>query len=122
MPNLVNTPMKLPKLKYYYYAMTPAAYAVFETSRQLVVSPQLTINVITGTVSGTTILVLADTGTEIDQHFRRAHSWTGSVFVLRIPADLIQRSSLDRVQDHLYQYRSNVHIAHCGVEQFDPGD
>jgi hypothetical protein len=114
--------MKLPKLKYYYYAMTPAAYAVFEASRQLVVSPELTIDIVTGTVSGTTILVLADTGTEIDQHFRRAHSWTGSVMVLRIPRDLVSRNHLKRVHDHLYEYKDSLTIQHCGVERFDPAD
>jgi hypothetical protein len=115
--------MKLPKLKYYYYAMTPAAYAVFETSRELVVSPQLTIDVITGQVSGTTILVLADTGTEIDTHFRRAHpTWSSGVMVLRIPADLVRRNCIKRVSEHLYEYSQSITIKHCGVERFDPAD
>ena len=115
--------MRLPKLKYYYYAMTPAAYAAFETSRELAVSPRLTIDVITGTVSGTTILVLADTGTEIEQHFRRAHpTWTSGVMVLRIPADLVDRKHIKRVHEHLYEYAKTITIEHCGVERFDIAD
>jgi hypothetical protein len=115
--------MRLPKLKYYYYAMTPAAYAAFETSRQLVVSPRLTIDIVTGQVSGTTILVLADTGTEIEQHFRRAHpTWSDGVMVLRIPSDLVVRKHIKRVNEHLYEYAKSITIKHCGVERFDIAD
>jgi hypothetical protein len=115
--------MKLPKLKYYYYAMTPAAYAAFETSRELMVSPRLSIDIVTGQVSGTTILVMADTGTEIEQHFRRAHpAWSDSVMVLRIPADLVSRNYVKRVHEHLYEYSRSIIIEHCGVERFDPAE
>jgi len=115
--------MRLPKLKYYYYAMTPAAYTAFETSRELMVSPRLSIDIVTGQVSGTTILVLADTGTEIEQHFRRAHpTWSGGVMVLRIPADLVVRNCIKRVHDHLYEYSQSITIKHCGVERFDLAD
>ena len=111
--------MRLPKLKYYYYGMTSAAYIDFATHRRLEVAPTLTINVLTGQVTGTTILVLADSTTQIDDHFRRAHNWTQPVYVLRIPADLIDRQYLRRAGDHLYEYKSSLEIPHCGVERLE---
>ena len=114
--------MKLPKLKYYYYAMTSDAYIDFVTTRQLNVDATLTINVMTGVVTGTTILVLADSTTEIDEHFRRAHKWVKPVYVLRIPADLIDRKHLKRAGDHLYEYKKSLTILHCGVERFELAD
>jgi hypothetical protein len=111
--------MRLPKLKYYYYGMTSDAYIDFATSRRLEVAPTLNINVLTGEVTGTTILVLADSTTEIDDHFRRAHNWTKPVYVLRIPAALIDRRRLRPVTDHLYEYRASLEIPHCGVERLE---
>lgn len=83
--------MKLPKLKYYYYAMSSDAYIDFATSRRLEVNPTLNIDVLTGTVTGRTILVLGDSTKEIDDHFRRAHNWPKPVYVLRIPRELVDR-------------------------------
>ena len=111
--------MKLPKLKYYYYAMSSDAYIDFVTSRQLNVDATLTINVMTGRVTGTTILVLADSTKEIDEHFRRAHNWVKPVYVLRIPSELVVRKHLKRVTDHLYEYKACITIEHCGVERFE---
>jgi hypothetical protein len=111
--------MKLPKLKYYYYAMTSDAYIDFATTRRLNVDATLSINVLTGVVTGTTILVLADSTTEIDDHFRRAHNWTKPVYVLRIPAALIDRKYLKRAGEHLYEYKNSLTIEHCGVERFE---
>lgn len=111
--------MKLPKLKYYYYAMSSDAYIDFAVKRQLEVTPTLTIDVLTGTVTGRTLLVLADSTAEIDDHFRRAHNWTKPVYVLRIPGDLINKQKLKRVTDHLYEYKDSLTIPHCGVERFE---
>ena len=114
--------MRLPKLKYYYYAMTSDAYIDFAVKRRLEVNPTLTIDVLTGRVTGTTILVLADSTTEIDDHFRRAHNWKQPVYVLRIPADLIDRKHLKRASEHLYEYKKSLTIEHCGVERFELAD
>ena len=111
--------MRLPKLKYYYYGMTSAAYIDFATTRRLEVAPTLNINVLTGQVTGITILVLADSTTQIDDHFRRAHNWTQPVYVLRIPAHLIDRKHLKPAGDHLYEYKSSLEIPHCGVERLE---
>ena len=111
--------MRLPKLKYYYYAMTSDAYIDFATTRRLEVNPTLTIDVLTGTVTGRTLLVLADSTREIDDHFRRAHNWLKPVYVLRIPADLIDRKHLIRASEHLYEYKASLTILHCGVERFE---
>lgn len=114
--------MKLPKLKYYYYAMSSDAYIDFATTRELEVNPTLSIDVLTGQVTGRTLLVLADSTQEIDDHFRRAHAWKKPVYVLRIPAVLIDRKHLHRASDHLYEYRRSLHIEHCGVERFELAD
>jgi len=111
--------MKLPKLKYYYYAMTSDAYIDFATTRRLEVNPTLNIDLLTGAVTGRTILVLADSTKEIDDHFRRAHNWLKPVYVLRIPAGLIDRKYLKRASDHLYEYKASLTIEHCGVERFE---
>ena len=111
--------MRLPKLKYYYYGMSSDAYIDFVTTRQLEVDATLNINVLTGQVTGRTMLVLADSTTEIDEHFRRAHNWVRPVYVLRIPGNLIDRKYLHRVTDHLYEYKSSLRIEHCGVERLE---
>jgi hypothetical protein len=114
--------MRLPKLKYYYYAMSSDAYIDFAVTRQLNVDAALTINVLSGQVTGTTILVLADSTKEIDEHFRRAHNWVRPVYVLRIPAELVVRKHLKRAGDHLYEYKACLIIEHCGVERFELAD
>jgi hypothetical protein len=111
--------MKLPKLKYYYYAMTSDAYIDFAVTRELKVDATLSIDVLTGTVTGTTILVLADSTKEIDDHFRRAHNWKKPVYVLRIPSSLVDRKHLKRITPHLYEYKDSLTIEHCGVERFE---
>jgi hypothetical protein len=111
--------MRLPKLKYYYYAMSSDAYIDFATTRQLEVNPTLNIDVLTGAVTGRTMLVLADSTREIDDHFRRAHNWTKPVYVLRIPAELVDRKYLKRASEHLYEYKNSLTIPHCGVERFE---
>lgn len=111
--------MRLPKLKYYYYAMTSDAYIDFATRRVLDVEPTVKIDLLTGAVTGRTMLVLADSTKEIDDHFRRAHNWLKPVYVLRIPADLVDRKHLKRVTDHLYEYKASLTIEHCGVERFE---
>jgi hypothetical protein len=120
--NPLKIDMKLPKLKYYYYAMSSDAYIDFATTRRLNVDATLTINVATGVVTGVTILVLADSTTEIDNHFRRAHNWTQPVYVLRIPSHLVDRKYLKRVNEHLYEYKNSLTIEHCGVERFELAD
>ena len=102
--------------------MTSDAYIDFATTRRLNVDATLTINVATGAVTGVTLLVLADSTVEIDTHFRRTHNWTRPVYVLRIPADLVDRKYLKRVNDHLYEYKSSLTIDHCGVERFELAD
>jgi hypothetical protein len=114
--------MRLPKLKYYYYAMSSDAYIDFAVKRKLTVDATLSIDVLTGKITGTTILVLADSTTAVDEHFRAAHAWTKPVYVLRIPADLIDRKYLKRATEHLYEYKNSLTIEHCGVERFELAD
>lgn len=111
--------MKLPKLKYYYYAMSSDAYIDFAVKRTLEVSATISIDLATGTVTGTTQLCLGDSTTVIDDHFRQTHHWTKPVYVLRIPRELINKKSLKKIADHLYEYRATLNIPHCGVERLE---
>lgn len=99
--------------------MSSDAYIDFATTRQLNVDATLTIDVLTGKVTGTTLLVLADSTIAADEHFRSALNWLKPVYVLRIPADLIDRKYLIRKTPHLYEYRNSLTIEHCGVERFE---
>lgn len=111
--------MRLPKLKYYYYAMSSDAYIDFAVSRKLNVDATVSIDLLTGRVTGTTLLVLADSTTAADEHFRAALNWVKPVYVLRIPSDLVVRKHLKRVTPHLYEYKDSLTIEHCGVERFE---
>lgn len=111
--------MKLPKLKYYYYAMTSDAYIDFAVNRTLEVNPAVSIDLLTGQITGRTLLILGDSTTVVDDHFRAQHKWKKPVYVLRVPADLVDRKHLKRLDDHLYQYTASITIQHCGVERFE---
>lgn len=113
--------MKLPKLKYYYHAMSPAEYQAFERSRQVLVDRQVTIDVQSGQMSGRTHVILTGAAVSCDQEYRdRTKTWA-AVMVLRIPAELIDRALLTPVPGQIlvYQYSCGLDIAHCGVERIE---
>jgi hypothetical protein len=41
------------------------------------------------------------------------------VYVLHIPADLIDRRHLTRIAVDRYEYRASLTIPHCGVERIE---
>ena len=87
--------MKLPKLKYYYYAMTSDAYIDFATRRVLDVDPAVKIDLLTGAVTGRTQLHLCATANIADSHFRLQHNnYAAPVYVLRIAREYVDRGSL----------------------------
>ena len=114
--------MKIPKLKYYYYALNQADYDQFEQSRQLLINQPATINVATGQVSKVIPFhYLYSQPTVADTRYRQLNSWTATVYVLRIPAHIIPRAHLTATEDPrgMWLCRSNLSIAHCGVEAFE---
>ena len=115
--------MKLPKLKYYYLAMTSDAYIDFATTRTVEVAAAYSIDLLTGSITGTTRLILSASVPDADSQFRREHdNYTRPVYVLRIPHSLIDRKHLAPVGSNQWSYTRTLLIDHCGVErvEYDP--
>jgi len=116
--------MKLPKLKYYYLAMTSDAYTDFATRRTVEVAAAYSVDLLTGSITGVTRLILTTSVPDADSHFRKAHdNYTRPVYVLRVPHTLIDRKHLVRLDPNKYAYNRTLAIDHCGVErvEYDPG-
>ena len=119
--------MKIPKLKYYYHAMSIGDFFTFEKTRRLNVEKAVSIDLATGKMIDKSFLILANTGWNADSASRFANNKnSGVVRVLRIPASLLNKSHLKpAVIDmpttgiQLWSYTDNLLIPHCGIEQFD---
>jgi len=114
--------MRLPKLKYYYYAMNPESYKRFETTRQLLINEPSEINISTGQVSRPTPFhYLYSQPTVADTRFRQLNNWRDSVYVLRIPAAIVPRKTLEATDDPrgMWLCRANLAIESCAVECFE---
>jgi hypothetical protein len=115
--------MKLPKLKYYYLAMTSDAYIDFAVRRTVEVAAAYSIDLLSGSITGTTRLILSASVPDADNHFRKEHNnYTQPVYVLRIPHTAIDRKHLAPVGDNRWSYTRTLFIDHCGVErvEYDP--
>lgn len=115
--------MKLPKLKYYYLAMTSDAYTDFAVRRTVEVSAAYSIDLLTGSITGVTRLILSASVPDADTQFRREHhNYIRPVYVLRVPHTDIDRKYLAAVGTNQWSYSSTLHIDHCGVErvEYDP--
>ncbi len=112
--------MKQPKLKAYHTALTAAEYQAFEQSRSIEVSRQVTINPLTGAVSGRRYIYLAATAETADTEFRQRTGYQHSVWVLRVPAAAVDRSELvATAHDQVWVSSHSLHLPHCGVLRFD---
>ena len=111
--------MKIPKLKYYYFAMNPDEYRDFESNRTILVMPTTVIDVETGRIFARTQLMLSGSAAVADTQFRRANEYHGSVYVLRIPRECVDRSQLESLGNNCWQYRRSITVDHCGVDRFD---
>jgi len=117
----ISITMKTPKLKYYYHALSPEEYRVFEHTRTIEVSGQVVYDIHTQAMQGRTHIVLAGAAVTCDQEYReRTKSWA-PVMVLRIPSELVDRGLLAPVANQIlmYHYPASLHIAHCGVERIE---
>lgn len=112
--------MKLPKLKYYYLALAPDGYADFERTRELPITG-VNIDIVTGTVTGRDSWHLAATPAIADDLVREAFRYGGHTYVLRIPAESVDRSLLKPVpnQSQIWQYSKTLHVPHCGVYRYE---
>jgi len=114
--------MKIPKLKYYYLAMSEPAYRAFESTRQLLINQPATIDIKTGRVSAVIPFhYLYSQPTVADTRYRQINHHMHTVYVLRIPAAIIPRHSLEATEDPrgMWLCRANLSIAHCAVEAFE---
>lgn len=110
--------MKLPKLKYYYFAMPEDQYEEFERTRLVETSP-VEIDTLTGALRGRPYLTLTSTAGLADDLVRKHYRHTGPVFVLRIPRDRIDRSCLQPTDPDVYHYSATLNLEHCGVYRYD---
>jgi len=112
--------MKKPKLKYYCHALTPDQYSAFEKSRKLTVDATVTIDPTTGQTQGRLMLLLCAGVAHCDTVFRQQFKYEGPLYILRIPADLVDRTKLtDDPRSGVYQYKHGLTIQHCGVEMIE---
>jgi hypothetical protein len=115
--------MKQPKLKAYYTALNAREYQDFERTRQLEISRSVSINPLTGAVSGRRYIHLAATAELADTEFRQRTGNQLSVWVLRVPADAVNRSQLAPTPvDQVWVGSHSLHLPHCGVMRFDLKD
>lgn len=112
--------MKLPKLKNYFVAISPDEYAEFERSRTLEIRPTR-LDIVTGQLSGRPYLYLSATPDIADNIVREQYRYGGSVYVLRVSADLIDRSHLRQLDGgtQTWQYDVSLNIPHCGVYKYE---
>ena len=115
----LNTSMKIPKLKYYSVALNAEEYRLFESSRELRVWPTTVIDTDTGQIYGRTQLLLSASAAEADTQFRITNQYRGSVYVLRIPRECVDRSLLKPAGSNCWYYGRTIRVEHCGVDRFD---
>lgn len=113
--------MKIPKLKRFYMALNSQDYEKFCQSRQFEISSQVTIDIATGAVSGLTRLLLNSSAAGAELNLRKTTSYQGSVYVLYIDRQWLDRAHLTRLtaDPEIYEYRQTLRLPHCGVERFD---
>jgi len=113
--------MRIPKLKYFYLALTEPEYAAFAESRVITVDSATTIDMITGEIRGVTVRYLSDTAATCDEEYRVRNRYWRPLYVLRIPANSIDRTRLEVSvsQFRSWLYRQSIHCEHCGVERFE---
>lgn len=112
--------MKTPKLKNYYLALAPDGYAEFEKTRTLPITG-VKLDVVTGTATGREHWFLSATPNLADELIRETFRYGGPLYVLRIPADCVDRSllKLSPNQTQIWQYGQTIEVPHCAVYKYD---
>lgn len=112
--------MKLPRLKNYFVAVPPDLYQEFEQSRVLPVVP-LTVDIMSGEVRGRPSWYLAAQPDLADNLVREQYRYGGAVYILRVPADCVDRSQLKPVEgsSQVWRYDHSMTIPHCAVYRYE---
>ena len=112
--------MRMPKLKKYFLALSPDQYQVFERTRTLKIEP-VTLDIMTGVVRGRPYLYLAATPNIADNIVREHYRYSGAVYILRIPAEYVNRDRLIPAPGatQIWQYDRDLVIDHCGVDCYE---
>ena len=112
--------MKLPKLKNYFVAVSPDEYPEFERTRSVPVSPAV-IDIMSGRMTGRPVLYLSATPDIADNIVREQYRYSGSVYILRVSADLIDRAHLRSVDGgtQTWQYDQTLNIPQCAVYRYE---
>ena len=113
--------MKIPKLKYYYYAMSEPDYREFEQTRRIQPRRMTTMNPQTGVMT-TPFLYFYSRPATADTRYRQINHYQHyPVYVLRIPREYVRRESLTPAPDPagMWIYDADILLPHCGVERFE---
>ena len=113
--------MKIPKLKYYYLAMSETDYKTFEQTQTIQPVRKTTLNPATGQMT-TPFMYLYSRPATADTRYRQLNNYQHyPVYVLRIPREYVRRESLTSAPDPagMWIYSDPILLPHCGVERFE---
>lgn len=115
--------MKLPKLKYYYYALNETDYEEFARTRTVQPNSKTTLNPVTGIITNTTpFLYFYSSAPVADTRYRQLNHYQHyPVYVLRIPREYVRRDLLTAAPDPegMWIYNHPILLPHCAVERFE---
>ena len=115
--------MKIPKLKYYYYALNETDYAEFEKTRTVQPNSNTTLNPATGIITNTTpFMYFYSSAAVADTRYRQLNHYQHyPVYVLRIPREYVRRDLLTPAPDPrgMWIYNQPILLPHCAVERFE---
>ena len=114
--------MRIPKLKNFYLALLAKDYQEFTTTRCVAVGGAVTVNPVTGVVTQPRQWHLLSASAALaDTRIRQLTQHEGTVWVLRIPRELVPREHLKPVPDdrNMWLCTQSFVVPHCGVEQFE---
>ena len=115
--------MKIPKLKFFYYALNETDYQEFERTRTVQPNSRTTLNPATGVVTSTQpFLYFYASATVADTRYRQLNHWASApVYVLRIPREYVRRDHMTTGPDDrgMWIYDQPILLPHCGVERFE---
>jgi hypothetical protein len=113
--------MKIPKLKYYYLAMSETDYEEFARTRTIQPVRRTTLNPATGQMT-TPFMYLYSRPATADTRYRQLNNYAHwPVYVLRIPREYVRRESLTPAPDPagMWIYADPILLPFCGVERFE---
>ena len=112
--------MRQPKLKNYFVAISPDEYPEFERTRSVPVSAAM-LDIVSGKMSGRPYLYLSATPDLADNIVREQYRYSGAVYILRVSADLIDRTHLRNLDGatQTWEYHKSLDIPQCAVYRYE---